>query len=116
MAFNLRLGASPVAKSSHEESEELAGGDLSLVLRLPDGSESTEVVRPKQFKVGVNVDWVANCAAQKARVPMERIVRSTQSLVHEGVRLLGPMSLCDYPQLTSGSVLSVVVLEVMPIS
>jgi len=77
MAFSLRLGSSPAAKSSHEESEELAGGDVHLVLRLPDGSESAEVVSSRQFKTGVNVDWVANCAAQKLGLPMERIVSGT---------------------------------------
>lgn len=111
MAFSLRLGASPAAKSSHEESEELAGGDVHLVLRLPDGSESSEVVSSKQFKTGVNVDWVANCAAQKLGLPMERIVSGTQSLMHEGVKLLGPMALCDYPQLTNGSVVVVMAIS-----
>ena len=74
MAFSLRLGASPTAKSAHEESEEMSGGDIHLVLRLPSGSDVPEVVRGRQFKAGVNVDWVANVAAQKVGVPLDQVV------------------------------------------
>jgi len=38
-------------------------------------------------------------------VPFEAIVKSKQELYHEGNKLLGPLALCDYPQLVNGTVL-----------
>ena len=45
--LNLRIGGRDESKSSHEESEEVAGQTLRLLIQLPDGGSIEDSVKPK---------------------------------------------------------------------
>ena len=93
-------------KTAHEESDDIAGQDIHLIIQLPDGQTLEEDV-----KAGVNVEWVIYQACNRTELDFESIVISIQDLYLEDTKLLGPLSLCDYPQIQNGSVLRVVFKE-----
>jgi hypothetical protein len=51
-------------------------------------------VLEETFKAGVNVEWVCNVVSGKTPFKFDQI-----ELWLEELKLLGPMSLCDYPQI-----------------
>jgi hypothetical protein len=78
MQFNLNLQESPErGRSGHEESEDLAGRSMALLIELPDGQVLQEEVRAKQFKAGVNVEWVAYQLSLKTELDFKQIVSPT---------------------------------------
>lgn len=58
-------------------------------IELPDGR-----VLEEEFKQGVNVEWAAYVVSEKAGYRFDTI-----EIYHEGVKLLNPLSLADYPQI-----------------
>ncbi|CAG9335319.1 unnamed protein product [Blepharisma stoltei] len=83
-------------KTSHEESEAIAGDTIRLIIALPDGRRIED-----DFKGGVNVEWVIYKISSQTDYQFEAI-----ELFFEGRKLLGPLSLSDYPQIQSGAVLT----------
>ncbi|CAG9322998.1 unnamed protein product [Blepharisma stoltei] len=88
-------------KTSHEESEEIAGNTIRLIIALPDGRRIED-----DFKAGVNIDWVVYKISSQTDYQFESI-----ELFFEGRKLLGPLSLADYPQIQSGAILTARILE-----
>lgn len=69
--FNLRIEGreeGPV-KTALQESEELAGETVHLIISLPDGNNIEDDV-----KVGVNVEWVIYRVANQTGMSFEQIV------------------------------------------
>jgi hypothetical protein len=78
MQFNLNLEESPErGRSGHEESEDIEGSSMVLLIELPDGRVLEEEVNASQFKSGVNVEWVAYQVSLKTEIDFKAIVRIT---------------------------------------
>ena len=97
--FNLNVEGD--INQARQEEIDVAGQDITLIFELPDGN-----VLEEAFKAGVDVNWVANVVSGKIGVRFEAI-----ELFLGEQKLLGPMSLVDYPQVQSGARLRVVVAE-----
>jgi hypothetical protein len=86
--FNLSIGREGEGiDEAQQEEEDIAGQDIVLLLELPDGT-----VLEETFKAGVNVEWVVNVVSGKTPFKFDQI-----GLYLDTLKLLGPMSLCDYP-------------------
>lgn len=85
--------------SNRQDEIDVAGQEIQLILELPDGT-----VLEEAFKAGVDVAWVANVVSGKIGVRFEAV-----ELFLGEQKLLGPMSLMDYPQIKSGATLRVAV-------
>jgi hypothetical protein len=78
MQFNLNLEESPErGRSGHEESKDIEGSSMVLLIELPDGRVLEEEVRANQFKAGVNVEWVAYQVSLKTEIDFKAIVMIT---------------------------------------
>ncbi|OMJ91402.1 hypothetical protein SteCoe_6087 [Stentor coeruleus] len=99
--LNLHIGGRDESKSAYEESEEISGQTLHLIIQLPDGRSIED-----NFKSGVNVEWVLYQVANKTELDFNSL-----ELMIENVKLLRPLSLSDYPNITNGAILRVVVRE-----
>ena len=96
--FHLNVGQEGEGiDAAYAEEADIAGQDIVLFLELPDGQ-----VLEESFKSGVNIEWVANVISGKTEFHFEQI-----DLYLAEQKLLGPMSLCDYPQIDSGARLQV---------
>ena len=71
---NLHIGGRDENKSAHEESEEISGQTLQLIIQLPDGRSIEDNVRATQFKSGVNVEWVLYQVANKTELNFDSLV------------------------------------------